>query len=97
MNFRQLGRTELQISEISLGGAYLMGLDPLKAEGNTRQLVETALAFGINYIDTAPFYGQSESLLGHALSDTSCRFHLVTKVGLDQKTLIIVLIVSYGV
>ena len=54
MNFRQLGRTELQISEISLGSAYLMGLDPLKAEGNTRQLVEAALAFGINYIDTAP-------------------------------------------
>ena len=54
MNFRQLGRTELQISEISLGGAYLMGLDPLQAAGNSRQLVEAALAFGINYIDTAP-------------------------------------------
>ncbi len=28
MNYRRLGRTALQISEVSLGGAYLMGSDP---------------------------------------------------------------------
>ena len=36
-------------------------------------------------ISTLPPYGQSESLLGHVLSDTSCHFHLATKVRLEPE------------
>ncbi|HIN29570.1 TPA: aldo/keto reductase, partial [Candidatus Poribacteria bacterium] len=85
MNYRQFGRTKLQISEVSLGGAYLMGPHPAQAEDNARQVVKSALALGINYIDTAPLYGMSERLLGQALEGIADQFHLATKVGLEPE------------
>lgn len=83
MNYRTLGRTGLQISEVSLGGAYLMGSDPERYVESTVQVVQRAVELGINYIDTAPLYGQSEILLGEALTATQGKFYLATKVGYD--------------
>jgi len=83
MNYRTLGRTGLAVSEVSLGGAYLMGDNPDHHLECTRSLVEAAAALGINYIDTAPLYGKSEILLGEALGDLAGRFHIATKVGYD--------------
>jgi L-galactose dehydrogenase len=85
MNYRILGRTGLSVSEVSLGGAYLMGADPEHYVERTRQLVERAAALGINYIDTAPLYGKSEILLGEALADFAGHFHIATKVGYDPQ------------
>ena len=85
MNYRQFGRTKLQISEVSLGGAYLMGSHPSQAEDNVYQVIKSASTLGINYIDTAPLYGMSESLLGQALAGSSDQFHLATKVGLEPE------------
>lgn len=83
MNYRTLGRTGLSVSEVSLGGAYLMGDNPDQFLERTRAVVEAAAALGINYIDTAPLYGKSEILLGKALGDLAGRFHIATKVGYD--------------
>ena len=83
MNYRTLGRTGLAVSEVSLGGAYLMGSDPEKFVESTCQVVQHAAELGINYIDTAPLYGQSEILLGEVLAGFSGRFHIATKVGYD--------------
>lgn len=83
MNYRILGRTGLSVSEVSLGGAYLMGDNPDQFLERTRAVVEAAAALGINYIDTAPLYGKSEILLGEALGDLAGRFHIATKVGYD--------------
>ena len=69
MRYRRFGRTELQVSAVSLGGAYLGGKDPERAEENARAIVRRALDLGCNYIDTAPLYGPSEELLGKALAD----------------------------
>ncbi|MBM3277121.1 MAG: aldo/keto reductase [Candidatus Handelsmanbacteria bacterium] len=85
MRYRTFGRTNLQISAVSLGGAYLMGPDPEKATENTRAVVQRALGLGINYIDTAPLYGKSEDLLGAALAGEKRSFYLATKVGFDPK------------
>ncbi|MEZ4727813.1 MAG: aldo/keto reductase [Caldilineaceae bacterium] len=85
MNYRTLGRTGLAVSEVSLGGAYLMGPNPEQGLENTRQVVEAAAALGINYIDTAPLYGKSEILLGEALGDLAGKFHIATKVGYDPQ------------
>jgi aryl-alcohol dehydrogenase-like predicted oxidoreductase len=65
MRYRRLGRTNLEVSEISFGAA----------RGNTdnpQQAIETmhaALAAGINFFDTATGYdnGDSERVLGEAL------------------------------
>jgi L-galactose dehydrogenase len=85
MKYRRLGRTGLEVSVVSLGGAYLMGGDPERAQENTCQVVQHASDLGINYIDTAPLYGKSEELLGPALARVEQPFHLATKVGFDPE------------
>ena len=81
MRYRRFGRTELQVSAVSLGGAYLRGDDPDRAQENAREVVGRALDLGCNYIDTAPLYGESETLLGGALAGETRPFYLATKVG----------------
>lgn len=68
MKYRQLGSSELQVSEISLGSwlTYGLGVEAEKA----RACLEAALNAAINFIDTANIYGRgaAESFLGEALS-----------------------------
>lgn len=78
-----MGSTGWQISEVSLGGAYLMGTDPERAQESTNEVLRRALELGINYIDTAPLYGKSEELLGGALEAVAEHFYVATKVGYD--------------
>ena len=83
MKYREMGTTGWQISEVSLGGAYLMGNVPERAQERTNEVVKHALELGINYIDTAPLYGKSEELLGSALEGVAEHFYIATKVGYD--------------
>ncbi len=85
MQYRPLGRTGTRVSAVSLGGAYLAGDDPDRARENARTVVQRAFDLGINYIDTAPLYGNSEALLGHALEGEPRPFYLSTKVGFDPE------------
>lgn len=81
MRYRTLGRTGMSVSEVSLGGAYLMGPDPERGAENAAAVVRRAAELGINYIDTAPGYGRSEELLGPALERAGRPFLVATKVG----------------
>ena len=85
MRYRKLGRTGLEVSAVSLGGAYVMGKEPERFVENARDVVNRAFELGINYIDTAPLYGQSEKILGQALKGEKRPYHLATKVGFDPK------------
>lgn len=58
MRYRRLGRTGFMVSEIVCGG------DPI-APANNRH-VEVAIDMGLNYLDTAPAYGDGQSELGYA-------------------------------
>ena len=51
---------------------------------NSQRLLETALAGGIRYFDTAPYYGggASERLVGKVLQETGQAAQVCTKVGL---------------
>ncbi len=84
MKYRTLGRTGLQVSEVSLGGAYIGGTDPERRRQNAAELVARALELGVNYIDTAPLYGDSEELLGEALA-AGKPVQVATKVGFDPE------------
>jgi aryl-alcohol dehydrogenase-like predicted oxidoreductase len=68
MQYRQLGASDLRISEISLGSwlTYGVGVERDRAIACVRH----ALRLGINFIDTANVYGTgaAESLLGEALA-----------------------------
>ncbi len=83
MNYRAFGKTGWQVSEISLGGAYLAGQDKDKAQENATSVVHRAIELGINYIDTAPYYGNSEVLIGNALKGINHSSYIATKFGLS--------------
>ena len=85
MKYRTLGRTGLRVSEVSLGGAYIGGTDPERRRQNAAELVARAQELGVNYIDTAPLYGDSEELLGPALAAAGKPVQVATKVGFDPE------------
>jgi aryl-alcohol dehydrogenase-like predicted oxidoreductase len=65
MRKRMLGKTGIEVSEVALGGLFTSSLGQGVQE--TARIVERALELGINYIDTAPGYADSEQVLGQAL------------------------------
>ena len=68
MKYRQLGTSDLHVSEISLGSwlTYGLGVD----DDNSRACLNKAFDEGINFIDTANIYGKgaAESFLGAELA-----------------------------
>ena len=84
---RRLGRTSLQVSEIALGTVEL-GLDYGIPSGDhvrpneaaAARLLHRALDLGINLIDTARAYGDSEAIIGQALHDRRDEIILASKV-----------------
>lgn len=62
MRTRTLGRTGLEVSELAIGGLFTSNLGGGVDE--TALIVQRAMDLGINYIDTAPRYGNSEETLG---------------------------------
>ena len=88
MNYRRLGRTNLQVSEISLGtvelgmdyGIPMQGAHRQPSEAGAARLLNRALDLGINLIDTAPAYGESEAIIGRALKSRRSEYILATKI-----------------
>jgi L-galactose dehydrogenase len=84
MEYRTLGRTGLEVSALSLGGSALGGVYGHVDTAAAIRTVHTALDLGLNFIDTAPFYGltRAEEVLGQALREAGRERALVaTKVG----------------
>jgi len=69
MKYRQLGASDLEVSEISLGSWLTYGVG-VEADA-ARACLDKAFDVGINFIDTANAYGRgaAESFLGEALAD----------------------------
>jgi 1-deoxyxylulose-5-phosphate synthase len=81
MNFRRLGSSDIEVSEISLGSwlTYSGGV----AREQAQACVRKAFDVGINFIDTANVYGRgaAETLLGEVLTDYErSSYVLATKV-----------------
>lgn len=85
MNYRTLGKTGYEVSEISLGTWQLGSRwgDPFSEEV-AQQTLEAALENGINMLDTADIYqdGYSERAIGRFLkAHPEKRIYVVTKMG----------------
>jgi aryl-alcohol dehydrogenase-like predicted oxidoreductase len=63
-----------------LGGAFITSRANTERE-EARRAVRRALDLGVNYIDTAPSYSDSEDVLGYALDGVAHHFYLATKLG----------------
>ncbi|MEZ5649063.1 MAG: aldo/keto reductase [Burkholderiaceae bacterium] len=85
MQTRALGRTGLQIPELVVGAGAVGGLFVRGNEDEQRDALAAAAAAGMNWIDTAPLYGNgaSEATLGRLLPAGRDRPRLSTKVMLD--------------
>ena len=87
MNYRTLGKTGLKVSEIVFGGGAVGGLLIRADEDTRRQAIARALQAGVNWIDTAPMYGEgaSEESIGWLLAERPLakRPFVATKAMLD--------------
>ena len=79
MDTKRLGRTDLEVSVLGLGGLFVSSHGGEFDQG--RAAVLRALELGINYIDTAPGYADSEEVLGKVLKDVERPVILSTKLG----------------
>lgn len=89
MERRTFGRTGLQVAPIALGGFPFGGVnraadwDPFAAAGRRTAVatIHRALERGINYVDTAPCYGDgnSEEIVGEGLQGRRSEVVLATK------------------
>lgn len=84
MNYRNLGRTGLKVSEVSLGtwqvgGGWGKPFDDANAEA----LIEGAIERGVTFIDTADVYddGKSEAAVGRVIRRHRGQVAIATKCG----------------
>ncbi|HSA81302.1 MAG TPA: aldo/keto reductase [Geminicoccaceae bacterium] len=85
MRQRPFGRTGLEVSELVFGGGWVGGILIHQDDATKQAALRRALDAGINWIDTAPSYGdgKSEEALGWLLREVEDRPYLSTKVRLD--------------
>jgi len=83
MRYRKLGKTGFDVSEIGfggwgIGGAWWSGAN----DEESLKSMRLALELGVNFLDTAPNYGdgRSEQLIGTAVRGWPGRVYIATKV-----------------
>ena len=82
LELRQLGKTHMKVTAVSLGGAGLGGIFGPVGDDEGVAAVEKALELGMNYLDTSPKYGQAERRMGLALRGVPRdSYYLSSKVG----------------
>ena len=79
MEYRSLGRTGLEVSTLCLGTVKFGKATP---EDECRAILESAIDAGINFIDTAYVYGNSEAIIGKTLERSGQRdaVYIATKI-----------------
>ena len=81
---RRLGRTGLEVTALSMGGAGL-GRQGV-TDDDAVEAVHRAISLGMNYLDTSPLYGESERRVGLALAGGwREKVYLATKTGTHPK------------
>ena len=79
MAHRKLGKTGLDVSVLGFGGAEI-GFEGAP-DNDVETLLNAAIDAGLNTIDTAECYQDSEEKIGRAVAHRRGEFHLFTKVG----------------
>ncbi len=89
MEKRRLGKSELRITKVGIGAAPIGSTPEWKVywgpqdEKVAIKAIQTAIDIGVNWIDTAPFYGwgRAEQIAGKAIRGRRDEVHVFTKCG----------------
>jgi aryl-alcohol dehydrogenase-like predicted oxidoreductase len=79
MERRPLGQTDMNVGVLGFGGAEI-GFEGVSKKTAVR-LLDGALDAGLNVIDTAECYENSEGLIGEAVGERRQEYYLLTKCG----------------
>lgn len=77
MERRTFGQTDMQVSLLGFGGAEIGQADQKTVD----RLLHSAVDAGLNILDTAECYGNSEELIGKSLAGRREDYYLFTKCG----------------
>ncbi len=80
MEKRKFGKTDMDFSVLGFGGAEI-GFNPNQTQSDVDVLLNSAIDSGLNLIDTAAGYLQSEKMIGKAVGKRRKEFYLITKCG----------------
>lgn len=80
MQYRTLGRTGIKVSPYALGALMFATSVGNPDPGDSARIIHKALDAGINLIDTADAYGDSEEVVGRAIEGRRDDVVLATKV-----------------
>lgn len=83
MQYRKLGRTGFEVSEIGYGAWGIGGKQWLGGnDDESLKALRRAIELGLNFIDTALAYGEghSEQLVGQIVRETNQKLYVATKV-----------------
>lgn len=78
---RRLGRTEIEVFPLGFGGIPIQRISMREAV----EVVRRAIEVGINFIDTARAYTDSEKKIGIAIEGIDKRLYLASKTKADKK------------
>lgn len=83
MKYRKLGKTNFQVSEVSLGAWQIGGGWGSVEEQAAYRVLHTAIDEGVNFIDTADVYGdgRSECFIAKVLGERKEDIRVTTKIG----------------
>ncbi len=81
MEHRILGKTGLEVSRLGIGLAGISRQQQLQKKFDAGLVLNTALDHGITFLDTAECYGDTEELIGKAVSHRRSEYVLATKAG----------------
>lgn len=76
---RCFGKTNLLVSRLALGGLFVSRVGGERKQ--SYEVIKRAWELGINYIDTAPSYHDSEEVIGESLRMFDNDFIISTKIG----------------
>lgn len=90
MEKRRLGKSDIEVSAITLGTWAYGRVARWGGKVNEKEVMEVihkAVDLGINLINTAPAYGESEEIVGRAIKGVRERLYIATKCSSDPKSI----------
>ncbi|MFN4227121.1 MAG: aldo/keto reductase [Candidatus Ratteibacteria bacterium] len=89
MIYKKIGKSDLKVSAIAIGAWQIGGQWGSYDKKEVEKIIDLAIEKGVNFIDTAEGYGESETVLGEVLKGKRDKFIIATKIGgnhFDYKT-----------